>query len=215
MNWFLKSRTLKIIYAIFGVAIVLSVSERHVRSFTQDKDAELQLVTRVLEQRYCSDSAAEDQFNVKMQLELQYRNAGKKPIIFAKDGDVILGYKSAPTIKDIEALSFREITAIRRRSGVSEDGDKPSSDFVTLRPNQTFLVETYFTLPYSSDWVLKENQILQIAVSTWPGTKKQSDDLKDKWKSIGLLWTDDVRSQPMQFAIEQDPQIEECSSTAK
>ena len=186
-----------------------------IRSSSPGKDTDLQLTTRVLEQRYCNDANSEDQFSVKMQLELQYKNTGKAPIIFEKSSDLILGYKSAADLKYLQSLPFQEFAAARHHRGVSETGDKPSSDFVILRPNQTYLIEAYFRLPYSNEWALKENQILQIVVGVWSGTKKQSEELKAKWKSMGLLWTDDARSQPMPFSIEQDPQIEECSATAK
>jgi hypothetical protein len=206
---------LRIIYALWLLASVLFLCLPTVGSLAQSKDPGLQLTTRVLEQRYCTDANSEDQFSVKMQLELQYKNTGKAPIIFEKNSDVILGYKSSGNLNALQSLPFQEFAEARRHSAIATTGDKPSSDFVTLRPNQTYLVEAYFRLPYSNEWALKENQILQIVVGVWSGTKKQSEELKEKWKSTGQLWTDDIRSQPMQFSIEQDPQIEECSETTK
>ena len=209
---------MKLACLIFLLVIVLflcgEANRSNAQGAAQTRNTDLQLSTRVLEQRYCNDPNAEDQFDVKMQLELQYKNVGKRTVIFDRDSDTILGYRSAGAIKDLEVAPYNERSNARQRTSISETGDKPSSRFVTLKPNQTYLVETNFRLPYSSEWALKENQILQIVVSTWSGTKKQSDELKEKWKSIGLLWTDDVRSQPMQFSIEQDPQLEECSSAS-
>ena len=203
---------MRTIYAIYISISILLLCGAIDRSFGQDKSVNLQLNTRVLEQRYCSDPNTEDQFDVKMQLELQYKNIGKQPIIFDKNSDVIVGFRTAAAIKDLEVAPYNDLSSTKQSDGISESGDKPGSRFVTLRPNQSYLVETWLRLPYSSEWALRENQILQIAASTWPGTKKQSDDLREKWKSIGLLWSDNVRSQPMPFAIEQDPQLEECSN---
>ena len=181
----------------------------------QISDNGLHLTTRILDQRYCSNINNEDEFDVKLQLELQYKNTGKRPIILDKNSDLIVAYRSANLTNDIDASTFQPLSVTRENKDISESGAKPSSRFVVLKPSQTYLVETYLRMPYSNDWVFKENHILQIVTSTWAGTTKQSEDLKEKWKLTGLLWSADTRSQAMPFAIEQDPQIQECPAETR
>lgn len=84
------------------------------------------------------------------------------------------------------------------KSGESYDSDPKFVGFVLIRSSEVGRLS-------------KANHILQVRVSTWNEPAALAQELVVVWRKYGVLWWQDVTSQPMPFKIERASSPIKCS----
>jgi len=95
------------------------------------------------------------------------------------------------------------------------EGSKPGNEFVVLRPGANFIIDDVnesipIDLNSMTEFLKPGQHVLQGVIETWPGDEKQFERLSKKWTSVGVLWSRNVRSEPMPFSVDRNPKLMEC-----
>ena len=194
-----------------SAAMVLAHTTADTRSLTPFRilpKAQLQLTTRILEQKSCSL----DHFGLRLRLTL--RNIGSEPVILHKRRAIsrimVSGDRAAAAKKEYEQdLRYDD-------PGASNGLDSPLiSDFTIIGPGE--LVE--FDEPVSvylfnekrkGERFLNEGiHFLQVDVGSWPYVADPAG-FRKKWSDKGHLWFEGIISEPMPFTIEKGRPISKC-----
>lgn len=180
----------------------------------------LRLATSISNLSYCRDPIYEEEFDVFIKLQLTFTNVGQKPIILEKEPNLITYWRARPNLKELELADYTHTLWISSdNEGVTETGNAPSVNFVVLQLGESYRSEAEIHIPSArflieKGVIAKGAQYLQIVIPKWSGNEKQARFLKDRWKKVGVLWSDSIRSQPMLFSIEPQPKVLECSRHA-
>jgi hypothetical protein len=173
------------------------------------KAQDLELTTRVLSLRLCSDGP--DVFMIRANLRLRYTNVGKQTLIVPK-GNLTTYWRIAPNEDRLLAASWNHFFWVISGNGDMPNlGSKPDSRFCTLKPGASCEIEsTDLHLPATKQ-LPAGNYLLQIVVPVWNGSNEQAYKLREKWKRYGFVWLDAVTSKPMTFTIEDKVKLPACS----
>ena len=173
----------------------------------------LELTTTVINQTYCVGDADLD--GVRLRLKLRYRNAGDKPIILHKSSTTVFRVivrKSPEGEIESDAQLSIYTTGPWKVSQTSLQ-----KEFVILRPEDVYETETVARVFVVRDEGMKfpgavssGEHYVEIEVATWGGTAEAESELRQKWQSLGTLWTDPVTSKPMKITIPRQRTVRDC-----
>jgi len=193
-----------------GLLICLSLE----RAAASEVHAALELTTEVINQTYCIGDADLD--GVRLRLRLRYRNIGDIPIILHKSSTtifrIIVRRSPEGEIENDAQLNVYSSGPWK----VSESSLKKT--FVVLQPKASYETETVAGIFVTREdptniqgAVSAGDHYLQLTISTWGGTGDAESDLRRKWESHGVLWTNRVSSKPMRFAIARKRAVRDCN----
>lgn len=193
---------------------VLLVCLSFERAPASEVHAALELTTEVINQTYCIGDADLD--GVRLRLRLRYRNIGDIPIILHKSSTtifrIIVRKSQEGEIENDAQLSVYSSGPWK----VSESSLKKT--FVILQPKAIYETETVTRVFVTRDDAIDiqgavsgGDHYLQLTIGTWGGTEKAESDLRRKWESHGVLWTNQVRSKPMRFTIARKRAVRDCN----
>jgi hypothetical protein len=176
------------------------------------------MMNRILS--YCRNTIYDDEFDVLIRLRLTYTNVGRKPLILEREPNLVTYWRAGRTVKELGAAFFTHTLWITSNNeGVTESGAVPGANFVVLNFGESYEGEAEIHVP-SARVLMKEGvmtggaQYLQVVIPKWSGSERQARFLRERWKKLGLLWSDAVRSQPLLITIEPQPKIVECPRAA-
>jgi len=92
---------------------------------------------------------------------------------------------------------------------------KPGGEFIVLPPAANFIIDDVdesipIDLDSATEFLKPGQHVLQGVTETWPGGEEQFERLSKKWTSVGVLWSRNVRSEPMPFSVDRNPKLMEC-----
>lgn len=178
------------------------------------KRAELQLTTSIIEQKYC------DSNQLRMTLQLNYTNGGTRPLILYKYSTAVFHTLVSLNTEDAAAKKYaQEMYYTVNLVGDLEqpEASAPGDEFVILQPHQSYTIKARVIIfLYDGHSTSLRNlrageYFLQVDVRTWYEEEKTAKRLNKRWRPVGFLWTDDVRSLPMPFEVKQQHQTINCS----
>jgi len=86
------------------------------------------------------------------------------------------------------------------------DRSPETSDFITLKPGESHTVQARYGVDRRGDssdhdGLAPGQYFLEVKVATWyyPDNPKQ---YREKWRSNGYLWWENIKSEPMMFVIQ-------------
>jgi hypothetical protein len=150
----------------------------------------------------------------ELKLRLQFNNAGNKPLILNKRDVGIIGERYFALIdEEKDDAHIGETASSSLRGYVAEYDEElvseyPNSNFVVLSPGQSYVAEETASVPLirstgSSDGGADQYRI-EVSVSTWAAfNPKLADQLQQKWKKVGVLWSKPIWSKTVEFAFER------------
>jgi len=181
-----------------------------------DQLARLQLSANIIEQQYCSD---EDGTTLSLVLRLNYANTGTIPVLLDKRKPVI---GKIMVSSNLEALAKQEYEYNPSfyfdlpRLGFDPRITPKESSFVTLRPGESFSIDTNIGLPLydgtedTEDDLRAGNHILQVVAWTWHYLNRPLA-YREQWRNQGYLWSESLTSIPTPFTVEEQREFVKCS----
>ena len=175
------------------------------------QDTALQLTTNIISQRLCRVNSSNDALQVTLQL--RYTNTGRQKLIL---------YKGNRLFYQIFISSSREEAAARRTElrmtharYYDEQPEKivsptPGSVFTILSPGSSYETRQVISVPVARDGVGRFNvsisageHVLHLTSSTWYESKKIAEDLRERWRGRGFLWTDPLASNSVTLVVDK------------
>jgi hypothetical protein len=177
------------------------------------------LNTEIAQYRYCEASGGE--VMLRLSLKLVFRNtSNSERVIFPRDSNIVGGMEitsyanGQPLANPLEVEIDQVITSLR-----DDVASYPGDGYVILKPTKSFAthatVDFGIRLHDAAKWqeASPGEHALSIMVPTWFGTEQAGLLARDRWKKYGFLETESVKSEPMKFHIETNPEAERCSPT--
>jgi len=88
--------------------------------------------------------------------------------------------------------------------------------FWTLRPGETVSAYVVLWIPVEGNGtgtsLLGQDHYLRVRMNPWAANRTAGEELRKLWQSYGLLWLDEVQSQPLRLHIEHQPRVDGCRS---
>lgn len=220
--------TLLLLYDSHEVVFFNNFADTHLSkksSFiaTMQSSPTLRLKIKVAEQRYCKSQVSR-KTSLLMKLQLNYTNVGEEPIILYKSSSDIIEFMISRNLENMTIGQFdvrATQTAVTDGMPLHVDDLSPGKFFAIVSPGKSFEVRSELSLevlPNNNDTSLPSilatgKHYLQIRVATWPMADASVANLRERWKNIGVLWSDSVISLPIQFTVEKQSKIPLCKAT--
>jgi hypothetical protein len=145
------------------------------------------------------------------------------PIILDKRSSIVAHHMVSRDLREAASKRYQE-EAHYEDSGpnipVSRELPTDDSNFVIIRPGESFKVESAWTrvnfclndgTPHFKDCLHAGSYFLQVEVGTWLyATEKIATKLRHQWKDKGYLWSDSLTSLPMPFTLQANHPISKC-----
>jgi hypothetical protein len=183
------------------------------------QERDLQLTASIKAQQSCSVSASVD--SLRLTLQLRYTNTGHQKLILYKGNRLFFQiFVSSRGEKDV-AAGRSELRTTHSRF-FDEQPEKivspnPGTVFTILSPGESYETTQIISLPVARDGagvfnvsIAAGEHVLNVAASTWYESKKLGDELRERWRSRGLLWTDPVVSNSVTFAVGRERSTAAC-----
>ena len=208
-------KCLLILCLTVGLAIVnthqsSATATRAITNIHQTAEAQLQLSTSILEERYSEGSRY-----LHLLLNLTYLNTGNRPILLDKKSSLVYRKLVSKTLK---AASQNKYVYDARSSIISVEGmravgmrmDSPPEieAFVTINPGESYnlkaevILYLYNGTKDTEDSLHPGRYFLQVKVATW-FYFADVDEYREKWRDEGYLWSKNIMSVPMPFTVKQ------------
>ena len=203
----------------FGVAIAdvqksFETANRGMTNTNQSAEAQLQLSTSVIEQRYSVEAGSR---LLRLRLNLSYSNIGNRPILLDKKSSLVYrklvsrNLKAASEMKYEydESSSFIDVRSMQAAGMQMDMRILPEKEtFITLKPGESYSLEKgvilrlYDGTKDTEDFLHPGKHFLQLRVATWfyfadPVT------YREKWRDEGYLWSENITSLPMALRVEK------------
>src|SRR5829696_3815433 len=196
-------KRLLILCLTVGLAIVnthQSSATRPITNAHQTAEAQLQLSTSILEQRYSVEAGSR---YLRLLLNLIYSNTGNRPILLDKKSSLVYRKLVSKTLKaasqkkyvyDARA-SFIFVEAMRA-VGMRMDSPTEREAFVTIKPGESYSLKAevilylYDGTKDTEDRLHPGTHLLQVKVATW-FYFADVDEYREKWRDEGYLWSKD------------------------
>lgn len=190
---------------------------------TEQEQTSLELTTSIVNQRYCQSSDEGGYNTLRMDLRLRYKNTGRQPVILYKGSRVVYREMVSRTALDAARRSYIfDLSLMVGVEGTLNISDSPvlNKDFVVLLPGAIFETVAHEGSVLflkrndpenSSDALSTGEYMLQVSTYTFPYSQKLAENLRSRWKTIGVLWSNDLTSRPMAFTVERDRKLSRCN----
>ncbi|HEX3248191.1 MAG TPA: hypothetical protein VHS05_02095 [Pyrinomonadaceae bacterium] len=172
----------------------------------------LQLTTSIVREMSCSSN------HLSLELRFTFKNDGAEPVIIDKRSFVTRSLISE-SLKAAVAKKYEAQTRADLFDDIFPASPKDISNFAVVRPGETYDLQTEQTrvtllindrTPHSKEYLRPGNYFLQIEIAMWTYLN-EPEQFRQKWKNIGVLWSEGLTSQPMPFVVEQNRPISKCS----
>ena len=179
---------------------------------TTGQERDLQLTASIKAQQSCSVSASHDALHLT--LELRYTNTGPRKLILYKGNRLFFQtFISSRGVEDATGAGRTELRTTHSRFFDEQPekiaGPAPGSVFTILSPGASYETRQLISLPVARDGEGKFNvsiaagaHLLSVATSTWYESKQLADELRERWRSRGFLWTDPLTSNTVAFRVD-------------
>ena len=194
----------------FAIATIVTLLLNGSTGFAQTRD--LQLTTSLSRQQRCAASAGVDV--LRLTLQLRYTNAGRQKLILYKGNRLFFQiFISRSGQDELRATHARYFDEQLERMTTST----PGSAFTILSPGAAYETKEVISVPVARDGNSRFNvsiapgeHVLNVVSSTWYESKKLADELRERWRSRGLLWTAPIASGAITFAVDQNGATVAC-----
>jgi hypothetical protein len=173
----------------------------------------------VVDQKYCTGDADLD--GLRISVRFTFTNISNRRLILYKSADLISRIMIGETLADIEAARFQvdsSVTGLTAGGRECFQGSVPSRCFVVLPPGASYEAQAVVGVFVVRDEmreitgaVTSGERVLQVRVSTWSESAGLAKELRRRWARIGSLWYDPITSVPMQFTVEKQRKVVDCS----
>ena len=186
----------------------------HVRPnhpFTRSQPAESRLVleTTINNERY---EVEHNTTMLRWNLTLTYKNSGAEPILLYKKSSLIYrsmisrSLKAASRRQYLEDTSSHFISVDAMRAAGFVDHSPEVADFVTLKPGESYSVQAKYGVrprrnSIDDSGLAPGKYFIEMRVATWYYWADPKE-YREKWRGNGYLWSQNIKSQPMQFSVE-------------
>jgi hypothetical protein len=199
-----------------ALALLLLLSLNCATSFGQER--ELQLTASIINQQSCMINSGVDALSLTLQL--RYTNTGNRKLILYKGNKLFYQVFVSHSKDDATHRNYELHTTHARYYDVQPEkiaGDSPGSVFAVLSPGASY--ETMQTIVVTvarestgqfNVSVAPGEHVLNLIASTWYESKKLAQDLRDRWKARGFLWTDSVASNSVALVIDNKTATTPC-----
>lgn len=201
---------------LFVPAATLLLLFNSVKAQSQERD--LQLTASIKGQQACAVSARHDA--LRLTLHLRYTNTGRQKLILYKGNRLFFQIFISRGGEDAAAIR-NELRTTHSRF-FDEQPEKivspaPGSVFTILSPGASYETEQIISLPVAREGeglfnvsIAAGEHVLNVAASTWYESKKLAEELRERWRSRGFLWTDPLVSNSITFAVGKDRSTIAC-----
>ena len=149
---------------------------------------------------------------LRWNLTLTYKNLGAESILLYKKSSLIYRSMVSKSLKAASKAQYEEdtsshfISANSMRAAGFQDGVPDAADFVTLKPGETYSIQSEYGVQrrgISSDGggLTPGQYFLEVRVATWYYFVDPKE-YREKWRSAGYLWSENMKSQPMRFTLQ-------------
>lgn len=209
----IRRRMITFVWLLSCMLAFASPQQQKARSAAQkaDQAKQLQLLTNILETQYCSSS------NLVLTLRLLFTNTGIEPILLQKKSSVISRFMVSRSYRKAREKNYvmdaRE-NLDWKAAGFVLDSAPELSLFVTLKPGESYVAERklHISVFESNDGLPVGKYFLQVRVPTWYYPPAAAEEVRERWKDEGFLWTQTLTSAPMPFEVERGRPASPCSS---
>lgn len=168
-----------------------------------------QLTAEIVGQRYCVEPAGAGV--VHLDLRLRFTNAGNQKLILYKGHNLFFQVWVSPDSQRQPTAARYELktTSARYASREPEKIERasPGKEFVVLSPRSAFATEFTVSLPVTrgdaekagGESIYAGEHLLRLTVSMWYESKALGEKLRERWRRIGVLWTEPISSTPIAF----------------
>jgi hypothetical protein len=185
--------------------------------FGQERD--LQLTTNIVGQQACAANAKLDV--LQLTLRLRYTNTGNRKLILYKGNRIFYQAFISRSTGEATTPQKYEMRTTHARY-YDEQPEKieavaPGSAFTILSPGASHETRQVLVVPVVREGNASVNvsvaageHILNLTVSTWYESKKLADNLRERWRGRGFLWTDALASKSVNFNIDNQRSTVTC-----
>lgn len=169
-----------------------------------------------------------DRVKLSFKLNLSFRNTGDAPILLLAEKPTVIGRRISCSSKN--GQSEDSLFTLWTRPSISKNDGwlKLSKDVNTATPpegsirrievGETFKMEAadwFYINKDEKSWnelASADRLSLRLTYEVWPlnieprqstlDDKKLGQELRERWKSFGYLWTDEITSEPLNFTVQ-------------
>lgn len=182
------------------------------------QDTGLQLTTNIISQRLCTVSASNDA--LQLTLQLRYTNVGRQKLILYKGNRLF--YQIFISSSREEAMVRRNELRMTHARYYDEQPEKiisptPGSVFTILSPGASYETRHVISVPVARDGPGRFNisisageHVLHLTSSTWYESKQLAEDLRERWRTRGFLWTDPLASNSVALVVDKNSPAVAC-----
>lgn len=177
----------------------------------QIENQDLRLTAKIADiKRYCAIRT--DSHQLHLRVELTFTNSSSSILIMQKRCLALITYsRMAQTEQELGAAFWAHTLWVGSDKGDVTDSDStPPEGFAVLKPGGSYKVRTELSL-FSKEPLLEKERFVQVIVPAWSGTRQQAEKLKKKWEKTGVLWIDNIKSQPFSFVLDKATKVKKCS----
>jgi hypothetical protein len=177
----------------------------------QIENQDLRLTAKITDtKRYCA--IGPDFHQLHLRVELTFTHSSSSILIMQKRCLALITYsRMAETEQELGAAFWAHTLWVASDNGdVTDSGSKPAEGFAVLKPGGSYKVRTELSL-FSREPLLEKERFVQVIVPAWSGTRQQAEKLKKKWEKTGVLWIDNIKSQPFSFVLDKATRVKKCS----
>jgi hypothetical protein len=207
-------------YLVFFSLLIFLLAYGEETSAQTKRPLELKAV--ILEKKFCIFELTDEGVGaLRLKLRLTFTNVSDQPIILYRLSRNIVYTRVSKTIEDLQTKRFEQdsssdvILSSENSEAINESS--PSKSFVILQKGKSFKSEgeADVFVSYKNEKkpgaVPEGSHVLQIWVSTWESMRTKPEEVRERWKSKGLLWFYDLPSEPMPFSFDRPKRFENCN----
>jgi hypothetical protein len=174
------------------------------------QESDLQLTASISEQTTCAVNKSVDA--LRLTLQLRYTNAGRRKLILYKGNRLFFQIFISRSSQQAAARSYELRTTHSRYFDEQPEkivASAPGSVFTTLSPGDSYESRQLISIPVAREGEGRFNvsiaageHILNVTASTWYESRKLGEDLRERWRKRGFLWTDPLASNAVAFVVD-------------
>ncbi len=196
---------------LFTPAIVLLLLLNDATGLAQENN--LQLTPSIMNQRYCAVNGNVDA--LQLTLSLRYTNTGRGKLILYKGNRLF--YQMFISRSGEEAAARRNELRTTHSRYFDEQPEKivasaPGRVFTILSPGDSYETTQIISVPVARDGgkgiynvsIGAGEHVLSVTSSTWYESQKIAQQLRERWRSRGFLWTNPLVSNSINFVVDEN-----------
>jgi hypothetical protein len=186
---------------------------------TPGQQSGLQLTASIIDQQSCVGGGSLD--SLRLTLQLRYTNVGRERLILYKGNRLFFQIFISRGGED-SAAARNELRTTHSRY-FDEQPEKivsnaPGGVFTTISPGASYETRQVIHVPVArGDGAALYNvsipegeHVLSVAASTWYESRNLAEELRERWRSRGFLWTEPLASNPVAFIVGKERSLSTC-----